>query len=173
MTSRQKSKGNAFERQVADHLSKIFNLNFERVPNSGAFTGGKNITRYNSLSDAQKLIYDGDILVPEELSNFKIECKSYRDFSFHGLFTQNKQLDIWIEQAESNFRLWFLIFKINNKGGFVVFDRSMWKSVRYSGNYVNYKGYYVIPMKGFFEDNYKTMLKMNEKYITPSNDQML
>ena len=164
MTSRQKSKGNAFERQVADHLSKIFELNFERVPNSGAFTGGKNITRYNTLSDAQKLIYDGDILVPDELSNFKIECKSYKDFSFHGLFSQNKQLDDWISQAEVDFKLWFLIFKINNKGSYVVFNKNMWKSIRYSGCYTNYKGYYVIPMNGFFESNASTLLKMNGKY---------
>lgn len=164
MTSRQKSKGNAFERQVADHLSKIFNLNFERVPNSGAFTGGKNITRYNTLSNAQKLIYDGDILVPDELSNFKIECKSYKDFSFHGLFSQNKQLDDWISQAEVDFKLWFLIFKINNKGSYVVFDKNMWKSVSYSGCYTNYKSYYVIPMNGFFERNANTFLKMNIKY---------
>ena len=71
MPSKQISKGSAFERQIAKHLSEVFELNFERVPNSGAFTGGKNIHRYNTLTEAQKLIYDGDILVPEQLKNIK------------------------------------------------------------------------------------------------------
>jgi len=166
MTSRQKSKGNGYERQVADHLSLVFDLNFERVPTSGAFTGGKNAYRYNKLSDSQKLLYDGDIIVPDELSNFKIECKCYKSFSFHGLFSSNKQLDDWISQAEVDFRLWFLIFKINNKGSYVVFNKSMWKSVSHSGCYCNYNSYYVVPMNNFFENNKSVLLRMNEKYIS-------
>lgn len=164
MTSPQKSKGNQFERYVAKHLSDIFQLNFERVPNSGAFTGGKNISRYNTLTEAQKLIYDGDILMPEQLGHIKIECKSYKDFAFHNLLKSNSTLDDWIEQAKVDFKLWFLIFKINNRGCYVVFDKNMWKSVRYSGNYANYKSNYVIPMEGFFEDNRSTLLKMSESF---------
>jgi hypothetical protein len=164
MTSKQKAKGNGFERQIATHLSDVFGLNFERVPTSGAFTGGKNIHRYNKLSDSQKLIYDGDLIVPDELSSFKIECKSYKDFSFHGLFTNNKQLDGWIDQAEVDFKLWFLFFKINNKGTYIVFNRTIWKSVHYSGNYCNYKSYYIVPLEGFFEKNKRTFLNMNNKY---------
>ena len=164
MPSKQKAKGNAFERQIADHLSAIYELNFERVPNSGAFTGGKNITRYNTLSESQKLIYDGDILVPEELRNIKIECKSYKDFGFHQLLTENKLLDSWIDQAKVDFKIWFLIFKINRRGTFVVFDRTVWKTVKYSGCYVNYKGNYIIPMEGFFETNKVRIRKLSDKY---------
>ena len=160
MTSPQKSKGNQFERYIAKHLSTVFDLNFERVPNSGAFTGGKNAVRFNTLSESQKLIYDGDILVPDELANLKIECKSYKDFAFHGMFTSNAVLDSWIEQAKSDHKVWLLIFKINNRGSFVVFDRTVWKSINYSGNYMNYKSNYIVPMDGFFESNKTVLLKL-------------
>lgn len=165
MTSPQKAKGNHFERTVANHLTEVFQLNFERVPNSGAFTGGKNISRYSKLTESQKLIYDGDILMPEQLGNIKIECKSYKDFAFHNLLSSNALLDTWIDQARVDFKLWLLIFKINNKGSFVVMDRTMWKSVRYSDNYANYKSNYVIPYDGFFEENKDVLLKMSETYI--------
>ena len=164
MTSRAKSKGNAFERQVAKHLSEIFELNFERVPNSGAFTGGKNVSRYHKLTEAQKLIYDGDILMPEELSNIKIECKSYKDFAFHNTLKSNAILDDWIEQAKVDFKMWFLIFKINNKGSYIVFNKMMWKSIRYSGNYTNYNSNYIVPFDGFFERNKSVLLKLSESY---------
>ena len=164
MPSKQKSKGSAFERQIAKHLSTVFELNFERVPNSGAFTGGKNIHRYNTLTEAQKLIYDGDILVPEQLKNIKIECKWYKDFAFNLLLSENKQLDSWIDQGKVDFKIWFVIFKINNKGAFVVFDKTVWKTITHRGSYTNYKGNYIIPMDGFFEKNKSVLLKLSDKY---------
>lgn len=164
MTSPQKSKGNSFERYIAKHLSDIFELNFERVPNSGAFTGGKNISRYSKLTEAQKLIYDGDILMPEELGNIKIECKSYKDFAFHNILKSNSTLDDWIEQAKVDFKIWLLIFKINNRGSYIVFDKNTWKSVVYSDNYANYKSNYIIPLDGFFERNKKILLKLSSTY---------
>ena len=170
MTSRQKAKGNQFERQVASHLSEVFELNFERVPNSGAFTGGKNIHRYNTLTEAQKLIYDGDILMPEELGNFKIECKSYKDFAFHGLFKTNALINSWIDQAKVDFKLWFLIFKINNRGSFIAFDRVVWKSINYQGNYMNYNSCYIVNYDGFFEKNKNVLLKMSSKYTNTNYD---
>ena len=42
MTSKSKSKGKSWERDVCVFLSKLYNDSFIRVPNSGAYTGGKN-----------------------------------------------------------------------------------------------------------------------------------
>ena len=156
MPSKSKSKGNAFERVIADDLTKVFGYNFERVPNSGAFVGGKNNQRYSSLSKSQQLIYEGDILVPDELYHLKIECKSYKDFGFHQLFTECKLLDSWIEQAYSPEKIWFLIFKINRRGTFIVFDSRTAKMVEdYINihNHTRYSSYYVLPYKNFFESN--------------------
>ena len=45
MTSKSKSKGKSWERDVCVFLSKLYNDSFIRVPNSGAYTGGKKIGR--------------------------------------------------------------------------------------------------------------------------------
>ncbi len=74
--SRQKQKGNAFERATADHLTKVFDLKFFRTPGSGAYVGGRNFHRAAELTNSQQLLLEGDIVVPEELSYLKFECKT-------------------------------------------------------------------------------------------------
>tara|TARA_B100001123_G_C14986801_1_gene897919 strand:+ start:241 stop:738 length:498 start_codon:yes stop_codon:yes gene_type:complete len=163
MPSKSKSKGNAFERFIADDLTQVFGYNFERVPNSGAFVGGKNASKYSSLSKSQQLIYEGDILVPDELYHMKIECKSYKDFAFHQLFSENKLLDSWIEQAHSKEKHWFLIFKINRKGTFVLVDRSTYNYIEdhlTSPNYVKYKDYYIMSYDEFFVDTRHALISL-------------
>ena len=80
MGNKNKNKGKSFERQICKILSDIFGLNFQRIPNSGAFVGGSNIDRYDKLTEEQRLLADGDIIVPKELSHISMECKSYKDF---------------------------------------------------------------------------------------------
>ena len=77
MPSAAKQKGNAWERDVAKDLSETFNENFIRVPNSGAYTGGANVFRIDQLTEQQRRMMDGDIMVPPCLSRYKIECKNY------------------------------------------------------------------------------------------------
>ena len=151
MPNPNKQKGNRWEREVADHLSVIFGLSFQRIPNSGAFVGGKNSFRKDILSESQLLLSNGDIIVPDELKHISIECKSYRDFSFSSLFTTNKTLDGWIKQSKTSDRQWFLVIKITHSGSFVVFDSSM-KWVK-SGPYMKYKGSIICSMDTFFESN--------------------
>jgi len=151
MPNPNKQKGNRWEREVADHLSVIFGLSFQRIPNSGAFVGGKNSFRKDILSESQLLLSNGDIIVPDELKHISIECKSYRDFSFSSLFTTNKALDGWIEQSKTSDKQWFLVIKITHSGSFVVFDSSM-KWVK-SGPYMKYKGSTICSMETFFESN--------------------
>ena len=42
---KSKNKGKAFEREIANFLSDLYEESFTRVPYSGAFVGGKNAVR--------------------------------------------------------------------------------------------------------------------------------
>ena len=42
MTSKSKTKGKSWERDVCNFLTELYNDSFIRVPNSGAYVGGKN-----------------------------------------------------------------------------------------------------------------------------------
>ena len=160
MPSPQKAKGNAFERDTAKHLSDVFDLNFTRVPTSGAMTGGMNADVLARLSHSQKLLLEGDLIPPDELYKMKIECKAHKDISFSKFYTENKMLDSWLEQSYSSEKVWFLIFKINNQGKFVAFNTSVFEDCnRLDGaNYLVYKEINIVtPLDGFFE-KYKDVL---------------
>lgn len=123
MPSRSKSKGSSFEREVAKFLSDLYNESFVRVPNSGAFIGGSNTHRKDSLSENQIKGFKGDIIPPDTWHNFNAEAKNYADFPFHlVLGGECKQLDGWIDQllavAEPN-DLNILFIKVTRKGKFV------------------------------------------------------
>tara|TARA_R100001509_G_scaffold91348_1_gene52650 strand:- start:712 stop:1215 length:504 start_codon:yes stop_codon:yes gene_type:complete len=161
MPSAAKQKGNAWERDVAKDLSETFNENFIRVPNSGAYTGGANVFRIDQLTEQQKRMMDGDIMVPPCLSRYKIECKNYKAFDFHQLFNENKTLDKWIKQAEFGL-LWFLVIKVTRKGSFILFRKEISKHFSYK-NYLSYKDKYVITdYKEFWQENADAIRKLNE-----------
>ena len=96
MPSRQKAKGNNFERTIAKHLSSVFECNFERVPTSGAMTGGLNAHVLERLSESQKLLLEGDLIPPDEMPNLKIECKSLKKISFSSFLSGNKTLESFV-----------------------------------------------------------------------------
>ena len=175
MSNNAKNKGKAGERWVAAHLGNVFGLNFQRVPNSGAFTGGMNAFRKATMTQTQALLANGDIIVPDELSHLSFEVKTYKDFSFAGIFAKNKQLDTWIEQAAACQKMWFLIFKINHEGAFVVFV-SKWQNslqLMVPGNYAVYKKYTVCSLDGFFEFNKAFILNNREKILSWCNEPVL
>lgn len=171
MPSPSKAKGSAWERDVAEHLTNIFGLNHSRVPNSGAFTGRSNSFRLNTLTPAQQLLMVGDIIMPEQLSKYCIECKFYKEFQFHHLFEDNLLLDKWIEQSRVSTRCWFIIFKANRTGGFVVYDPNNQAPVTPHTNYMSYKGLVLTKLDGFFEKNKDVMLKYNQEGVCQSQIQ--
>ena len=126
MTSRSKSKGNSWEREVAKFLSDLYNESFVRVPNSGAYIGGANTKRKEMLHEGQIRSFKGDIIPGQSFPKFNCECKSYSDFGFHQLFQGDcKQLNTWIDQlldvADSgDFNILFM--KFNRKGKFVAVE---------------------------------------------------
>jgi len=129
MPNKNKQKGKSNERFVANMLSEHIGLHFQRVPNSGAFTGGANVSRLVYLSATQVVASRGDIIPPEGYTDCIFEVKSRKEFSFNLLFEDScKELDSWLEQAlvdynaafptKNNIKL-FVVFKINQRGCFV------------------------------------------------------
>ncbi len=170
MPNPNKAKGNNWEREVAEHLTAIFNLTHRRVPTSGSMTGLSNAHIIQTLTPAQQLLMVGDIIPPEQLSCFSFECKFYKDIPWHAFLSECAQLDKWIEQAKCPNRTWFLLFKINGKGGHVVFDYDVcFNQLKYilPDSYTIYKkSYVIVKMDNFFEANKDIMLNHNIKSTT-------
>ena len=167
MPNKNKNKGKSYERAICKHLSKVFGLNFERIPNSGAFTGGKNFFRSEKLSAEQLLLTDGDLIVPSELAHLKFECKNHKDLSFPSFFVGSAKLDEWIKQSKGGNRLaWFLIFHVNNVGDFIIFDKR-WEGVfKLKHNWMQYDNAYIITTtKDFFEDNKEILLNLKNAVL--------
>jgi Holliday junction resolvase len=132
MSNRNKEKGKSFERDVCDVLHSVFGLNFQRVPNSGAFIGGKNVVRMDQMSDNQIQLMRGDIIPPKELPNLVIECKARKDFPFHLLFSDVKDVNDWIDQVEIDYNknmkgIYLVVFKVNNRGSYVIWNNDLFK----------------------------------------------
>jgi len=123
MTSKSKTKGSSYEREIAKFLSDTYGEPFVRVPNSGAYIGGANSHRKNFLDGNQAKSFKGDITPPDTWAHFNAECKNYADFPFHLLLTgECKQLDTWLGQllaVEDTNDINILFIKITRKGRYV------------------------------------------------------
>lgn len=123
MPSPSKAKGNSFERQVADFLTELYGEKFIRAPGSGAYVGGKNTHRKQFLHEGQIRNFKGDIVPGQSFPRLNAECKSYKDFPFHQLFSGSvKVLEGWIEQCmdvadEGDVNVLFM--KFNRKGTYI------------------------------------------------------
>jgi hypothetical protein len=127
MSSKSKNKGKGFERECSNFLSDLYEDSFTRVPDSGAFTGGKNAYRRDRLTEGQIRAHKGDIIPPDEWKYFNVECKNYAEFPFHQLFTQSPVplLEGWLEQTleaadEGDCNILFM--KFNRKGRYLAFQ---------------------------------------------------
>ena len=173
MSSKSKTKGKSWERDVCNFLSELYNDSFIRVPNSGAYVGGKNEYRKDTLSEEQIKLARGDIVPPTKYPYFLAECKNYADFPFHSLLAKTKiaQLDSWIDQVEHDVTddndLWLLFIKITRKGTFVLFDTNLYdpkeSCIECRKTYgAIYKKYWFTEMNHFF-NRHKDKLEMKWK----------
>lgn len=143
MPSKGKAKGNGWEREVAQFLSELYGEPFVRVPNSGAFIGGKNAHRKTNLSEEQIRGFKGDIIPGPNFSKLNIEAKFYKDIGFHQILQGScKQLDAWIEQLmtgsdEGDINI--LTMKFNRKGAFVAFEAKNMGNFDPGLNYMRYQ----------------------------------
>lgn len=163
MTSKSKTKGSTFERDVAKFLSELYQESFCRVPYSGAFIGGRNVHRKKSLSENQITQFKGDIQGPDKWS-LNIECKNYHDFSFHQLLTKCPLLDSWIKQLHTSANendVSLLIFKISHKGQYVVTELSdVWDN---TVSFCRYQNHTIFEFYNFFEKNKEKLKNLAKK----------
>lgn len=126
MSSKSKTKGSNFERDVARLLTDTLQVgNWQRTPNSGAYTGKSNAHRIQSLSEGQVKHSRGDIIAPDNV-NLIVECKCYAELQggFHSImYGQCNKLDDWIDEvyfdSENGKIPHLLIFKITSTRGFI------------------------------------------------------
>lgn len=144
MPSKSKAKGSAFERDMSKFLSEKYDGSFVRVPNSGAYIGGKNNHRTEYLSENQTRTFKGDIIPPDDWIYFNCECKSYADFQFHSLMTPGyiPILESWINQTmevaeEKDLNILFM--KFNRKGTYVAYEKKLFDQGLEVGNYTIYE----------------------------------
>lgn len=163
--NKNKNKGKSFEREIAALFSKVYGLSFMRVPNSGAFVGGKNAERIAKLSANQTQLHKGDIIPPDEMPNLIIECKARKTFPFHKLFSECKELNEWIDQVETDWKacdkkgFWMIIFKPDRLGYYACFPHDIFLSKKCMALYTyNSILYSVIE----FDENW---LNMNKEQI--------
>ena len=142
MPSPSKAKGNSFERQTADFLTDLYGEKFIRAPGSGAYVGGKNTHRKQFLHEGQIRNFKSDIIPGESFPKFNGECKSYKDFPFHQLFSGHvKQLEAWIDQCmdaadPGDFNIIFM--KFNRKGTYIAVELTDKTSNLKLVRYINY-----------------------------------
>jgi hypothetical protein len=139
-----KRKGNSGELELCKKLKEIFGGSFIRVPNSGAFTGGKNAFRKELLSEGQNRNSKGDIIPPDFMPKLVLESKFYKDFRFHQLLQPGPcvQLDDWIGQsldANDPGDVWFVCFKINLRGWYIAVPFETSSEYEFE-NHVHYTG---------------------------------
>ena len=73
-------------------------------------------------------------------------------------------------QAEATGKLWFLPFKVNNKGVHIVFSSKYLGRLIPPGNYLVYKNYIVTGLDNFFEKNKEFLLTFSRENLQLKND---
>ena len=180
MGNPSKNKGKRVERGVCDLLNSVFNLPFQRVPNSGAFFGGKNVTRLANASATQIMLGSGDIIPPEEMPNLLVESKARKDIPFHLLIKEkeNKDLSDWIDQVEVDYNakgkigFYFITILPNRKGFYICYNKKFiaegLKAVKNHMIYVHNNTEYVLHELSniWLEENKMWMLQKCSKSST-------
>lgn len=168
MPSKSKTKGSGAERELAKFLGEVYDDNFMRVPTSGAITGGQNHVRKEYMSEGQIRAMKADIIPPDFMPKFVIECKFYKDLPFH-LFTSEgnsvKLVDKWLEELYFDCDeddVGFLCFKLNRKGWFVVFHKDLLNHDLQLDNHIIYNDYIVTDMKSFFINNKDIVMEITK-----------
>lgn len=175
MSVNSKSKGSRAERELAkifqDHLGGYF----QRVPSSGAFTGGKNSSRKDIMSDTQIRAAKSDIIPPDEYPYLVIECKHYKALPYHSFVTDTNfsLLDTWIKELEydcdeGDFGV--LCFKANNRKWSICFHNKYLHLLNIT-NHAIYDSYVICDLLTFLENNKENIkgISNGEKKSKPTN----
>jgi hypothetical protein len=113
-----KQKGNSYEREIANYLTYLLGVKYNRVPMSGAFA---------TVSHVENPLFKGDVFTEdEEYKKIIIECKSWADMKLVEFFNLQSKIYDWIAQAkrESDGLPWLLFIKISRQGDFLIYDET-------------------------------------------------
>jgi hypothetical protein len=168
MTSKSKNKGNSWERDIANHLSALYDSKFIRTPGSGGYVGGQNSQRKAVLDAGQIQGFKGDIIPPTEWVSFNCEAKNYADFPFHQLYSgEVKQLETWLGQlmqvADPN-DMNILMIKITRKGKYVVVESNKgWDLSHPHTNYtsISFGNWQIFDYDSFWQHNSELVKKLS------------
>lgn len=124
-----KSKGNTFERAIANEFSERWNDTFKRVPQSGAIVGGLNRIKMHMLREDAQEILCGDIICPRWFP-FSVELKNYGLDNGPNMYTILESdsiiLEKWLEQAKGDAvfarKKYMILFNITRRSCFAVVD---------------------------------------------------
>ena len=161
MSSKSKTKGASWEREITKHLTALYKLSFVRVPQSGAAIGGANQVRKEFLQAGQIKNMKGDIVPPDDWNHFNCEAKNYADFPFHQLVQgECKQLETWLTQlltVADDDDLNILFFKITRKGKYIAVPQaSKWhNSPHFIYHSTKHGIWQIFDYDTFFEHNHK------------------
>lgn len=113
-----KKKGNRGELELVHILNDRFGEKlFARAVSSGAWIGGNNRGRAETLTEEQQLAFASDIICPVNF-RYVIEHKSYQKIDFWEMFSEKSNLYSWFSQVEGDAKfvkkLPMLVVKINN-----------------------------------------------------------
>lgn len=165
---KSKDKGKRGERELCSILTNIFGKPFIRVPNSGAFVGGKNVFRKNTIDKSQEKLMKGDIIPPEGLNHLVFECKNHKNIKTDTFITNNTKVNSWIDQCleiVDEKDIWFVCFKIQNRGWYILVSNNFVDFSSLQSNYITYnykeKKYIVCNMVEFFNSHKSTLSNPN------------
>ena len=169
MSAKSKNKGKGGERLLCNIFEEKFGGSWQRVFGSGAFVGGKNAVRKESMSTNQVKNAKADIVPPDEF-NIVLESKAYGNFPWHRLIQQDSipELESWLQEIyacidDNDF--WMLCVKIDYKGWFVLVDPCFGEFY-----YLNHSRYYspiynkhfiiTAPLDIFLKNNKELILQL-------------
>ena len=126
MASKSKTKGKAGEREVSKIFNSVFGGSWQRVFGSGAFVGGKNSIRMQTLSNGQIKATKADIIPPDEMDIVIEVKKGYSDFPFHQVCQQKeiRYIEEWLDEVYTclDNEFWLLCMGITRRGWYVLVD---------------------------------------------------
>jgi len=102
-------KGKGFERQVAKICSKLTNVEWKRVPMSGAFS---------TINRSEDKRFFGDVFTEaQQYKDIVVECKKTKQpITLTDLVNKKSRISEWFEQTEKEAKGvdWILVFSWNN-----------------------------------------------------------
>ena len=166
--AKSRNKGKSGERTLAALYQSVFGGSWKRVIGSGAFTGGKNAFRRETLSESQIKARSGDIHTPDFLPKLTLESKFYAEFPYHLLLTPGPVplLDGWIAQTRDGageHDLWLLNWKVNRRAWNVVYD-AKWTDFSVGNHCIYLDGdgtrYIIADLVQFLNTNREVILRL-------------